>query len=98
MQRATPVEGNHFAKWRAIVICILLVGITWTVFGRTLNHDFVNYDDKTYVYGNGVVSSGLSLHGIGRAFVDTQTGNWHPLTILSHMLDVQLYGLKAGGH
>jgi tetratricopeptide (TPR) repeat protein len=24
--------------------------------------------------------------------------NWHPLTTISHMLDCQLYGLKAGGH
>src|ERR1700736_2255494 len=78
-------------------VCVLLIAITWLVFGQTLVHDFVNYDDKTYVYGNWLVSSGFTTRGLARAFVDTQTGNWHPLTLISHMLDVQLYGLKAGG-
>ena len=79
-------------------VCIFLTAITWLVFGQTLAHDFVNYDDKTYVYGNSLITEGLTLRGILRAFVDTQTGNWHPLTLISHMLDVQLYGLKAGSH
>jgi protein O-mannosyl-transferase len=82
---------------KIFVVCVLLIAITWLVFGQTLVHDFVNYDDKTYVYGNWLVSSGFTARGLARAFVDTQTGNWHPLTLISHMLDVQLYGLKAGG-
>ena len=82
----------HFAVCGVIV---LLIGI---VFGQTLSYDFVNYDDKTYIYGNPLVSSGLSLHGLLRAFVDTQTNNWHPLTLVSHMIDCQLYDLKPGGH
>jgi tetratricopeptide (TPR) repeat protein len=76
-------------------VIVLLIGI---VFGQTLSYDFVNYDDKTYIYGNPLVSSGLSLHGLLRAFVDTQTNNWHPLTLVSHMIDCQLYDLKPGGH
>ena len=68
------------------------------MFGQTLSHDFVNYDDKTYLYGNSLVSSGLSLGGIAETFVDTRTGNWHPLTLISHMIDCQLFDLKAGGH
>src|SRR5438477_162917 len=83
---------SHFAVCGLIV---LLIGI---VFGQTLSYDFVNYDDKTYIYGNSLVSSGLSLHGLLRAFVDTQTNNWHPLTLVSHMIDCQLYDLKPGGH
>ena len=82
---------------KIFVACVLLIAITWLVFGQTLVHDFVNYDDKTYVYGNWLVSSGFTARGLARAFVDTQTGNWHPMTLISHMLDVQLYGLKAGG-
>jgi tetratricopeptide (TPR) repeat protein len=45
-----------------------------------------------------LVNAGLSWHGLAHAFVDTQTNNWHPLTIISHMIDCQLYDLKAGGH
>src|SRR4029077_7185705 len=45
-----------------------------------------------------LVSAGLSIHGLARACVDTQTSNWHPLTIISHMIDCQIFDLKAGGH
>jgi tetratricopeptide (TPR) repeat protein len=79
-------------------ICAVIVVLIWIVFGQTLGHDFVNYDDEVYVYDNSLVSAGLSLHGLSRAFVDIQTNNWHPLTIISHMIDCQLYDLKAGGH
>ncbi len=81
-----------------ISVCAALVILIWIVFGQTLAHDFVNYDDKTYVYGNSLVSAGLNLRGVSQAFVDTQTGNWHPLTIISHMIDCQIFDLKAGGH
>ncbi len=79
-------------------VCAVIVVLIWMVFGQTLGHDFVNYDDKAYVYGNPLVSAGLSLRGLSRAFVDIQTNNWHPLTIISHMIDCQFYDLKAGGH
>ena len=84
--------------WSRFAVGLVLVALIWIVFGQTLTFDFVNYDDKTYVYGNSLVSAGLSLHGLSRAFVDTQTTNWHPLTIISHMTDCQFYDLKAGGH
>src|SRR5438552_4813510 len=87
-----PSRLAYFAVCGAIAV---LIGI---VFGQTLSHDFVNYDDKTYVYGNPLVSAGLSIHGLSRALVDTRTNNWHPLTLVSHMIDCQLYDLKAGGH
>src|SRR3984893_2916895 len=79
-------------------ICVSLALLTWLVFGQTLRHDFVNYDDSEYVYANPEVTKGLTLHGIGWAFSHVHADNWHPLTSISHMLDCQLYGLKAGGH
>src|ERR1700730_3955520 len=79
-------------------ICVFLIVLTWLVFGQTLGHQFVNYDDPKYVYQNPEVTRGLSLHGIGWAFTHIHSRNWHPLTSISHMLDCQLYGLKAGGH
>ena len=79
-------------------ICVFLALVTWVVFGQTLKHGFVNFDDPKYVYQNPEVTRGLSLHGIGWAFTHIHSRNWHPLTSISHMLDCQLYGLKAGGH
>src|SRR5712691_10769329 len=96
--RRRPAISKTAPRWNDLAVCGVLVLLVWLVFGQTLAHDFVNYDDKTYVYGNSLVSNGLTLRGIVRAFADTQTGNWHPLTLISHMLDCQFFGLKPGGH
>src|ERR1700730_16615496 len=85
-------------RWIVTGICIFLAAITWLVFGQTLGHDFVDYDDPSYVYENTEVMKGLTVHGIIWAFTHAHSGNWHPLTSISHMLDCQFYGLNAGGH
>src|SRR6266568_3925398 len=84
--------------WLTVGICIFLAALTWVIFGQTLRHDFINYDDPRYVYENTKITRGLSIAGIGWAFTHIHSENWHPLTTISHMLDCQLYGLKAGGH
>src|ERR1700704_4272749 len=80
------------------IVCILLVGIVWIVFGQTLGHEFVNYDDDQYVRENPRITKGLSLDGIQWTFTRVHAANWHPLTTISHMLDCQLYGLQPWGH
>ena len=85
-------------RWQTVGVCICLAVLTWIVFGQTLWHDFINYDDPRYVYENSKITSGLSLSGIAWAFTHIHSMNWHPLTTISHMLDCQLYGLKAGWH
>jgi len=85
-------------RWRAPVICLALAAITFAVFGQTLRHDFVYYDDNEYVYENPMVARGLTRQGIVWAFTSVHAYNWHPLTWLSHMLDCQFYGLHSGGH
>src|SRR5438270_12946204 len=79
-------------------ICGALAAVTWIVFGQTLGFQFVNYDDNTYVYQNPNVINGLTFSGVSWAFTHFWEGNWHPLTMLSHMLDCQLFDLQAGGH
>jgi tetratricopeptide (TPR) repeat protein len=68
------------------------------VFGQTLRYDFVNFDDDLYVYKAPAIRVGLTVKGLALAFTSPHARNWHPLTTISHMLDCQLYGLKAGGH
>src|SRR5438876_10165063 len=82
----------------ASVVCILLAGIVWIAFGQTLHHEFVNYDDGSYVYANPRITSGLTLGNVAWAFTHFRAGNWQPLTAISHMLDCQLYGLRPWGH
>src|SRR6516164_9216787 len=96
--RAGRVKKDSSSRLAQFAIFASITILIWIVFGQTLGHDFVNYDDKTYVYGNSLISSGLTLHSLAGAFVDTQTDNWHPLTLISHMIDRQIFDLKAGGH
>jgi hypothetical protein len=105
LQKAPPAgitqstPSARSGDFRAVFgICIFLLGAVWLVFGQTLGHGFVNYDDDRYVYANPQVIQGLSLKGIEWAFTHSVMANWHPLTVISHMLDCQLYGLHAGGH
>lgn len=76
----------------------MLVGLVFAVFGQTLAFSFVNFDDDTYVTANPVVDRGLTFDGFKWALTNGSIGHWHPLTWLSHMLDVQLFGMWAGGH
>src|SRR5437762_10397994 len=92
------MNGTLKPRWQAVSVCICLAVLTWIVFGQTLWHDFINYDDPRYVYENTKITSGLSVSGIAWAFTHIHSMNWHPLTTISHMLDCQLYALRPGWH
>jgi len=68
------------------------------VFAQTLRYDFINYDDPQYVYQNTRITSGIGLSNIACAFTHIHSGNWHPLTTITHMLDCQPHALNAGSH
>jgi len=85
-------------QFQTPAICIALAAVTLVVFGQVLHHGFINVDDDFYVYRNPVVGRGLTWEGVGWAFTRAHAANWHPLTWLSHMLDCQLYDMRAGRH
>jgi tetratricopeptide (TPR) repeat protein len=82
---------------RTMLVCVALAILTFAVFGQTVRHAFVNYDDDLYVYENAMVSHGLTAKGVAWAFTGIHVVNWHPVTWLSHQLDCQLYGKSPGG-
>ena len=75
-----------------------IVILTLAVFYPVAWHDFINYDDDIFVYANPNIASGLTLASIQWAFTTAYEVNWMPLTWMSHMLDIQLFGLNAGSH
>jgi protein O-mannosyl-transferase len=81
-----------------VCVCAFLTLAVLAVFGQTSGFGFVNYDDAENVSENPVVERGLSAQAVGWAFTHAQSSNWIPLTTLSHMVDCQLFGLRAGGH
>jgi protein O-mannosyl-transferase len=84
--------------YREFFICLSLIVVTLAVFWPVTNHEFINYDDNLFVTENTQVQAGFTMGSLKWAFTTTKTGNWHPLTWLSHMLDVRLFGLKPGLH
>ncbi|PYL55170.1 MAG: hypothetical protein DMF29_03845 [Verrucomicrobia bacterium] len=94
-----PAQANVRNDRRiTITVCVFLTAIIWIVFGQTLTHDFVNFDDDRYVYENLEVNRGLTLDGLKWVLTHSHASLWHPLTTLSHMADCQIFGLKPGGH
>jgi hypothetical protein len=79
-------------------LCALLALVTLTVYFRALGNPFLAYDDSSYVTHNLKVQLGLTLESIRWAFTAAWSGNWHPLTWLSHAIDCQLFGLNPAGH
>ena len=93
---SAPVAArSRFPLW---LIAALLAMVTIGLYWPATSHDFVNYDDNLYVTENPHVQGGLNWEGVKWAFSNPVAGNWHPLTMLSHMLDCQLFGLKPWGH
>lgn len=73
--------------------------LTLALYWPAVDHAFVNLDDEKYVVQNPHVRTGLSWEGLSWAFSSVgYEANWHPLTWLSHMLDVELFGMHPGRH
>ncbi len=81
---------------REIAVCAVLAAAVWLVFAQIGGHGYVNFDDWDYVGDNPAVLSGVSWEGLKFAFTTDMTANWHPVTWISHMLDVQLFGQDPG--
>lgn len=89
---------EFFEENRELFIAASFSILVLFVYGQTIRFEFINLDDNLYVYENAAVKAGLSWETIKWAFYAFHSANWHPLTWLSHMLDVKVFGLNAGGH
>jgi len=81
------------------MISLALAVMVIILYLPALRNGFVNYDDPDYVTHNAHVLQGLNWENVKWAFgMNNPAANWHPLTWLSHMLDVQLFGLNPWSH
>ncbi|MEW6303903.1 MAG: tetratricopeptide repeat protein [Verrucomicrobiota bacterium] len=87
-------HGNAAAVPARLWTFAALALLTLAVFAPVRNFDFVNYDDNLYISENPVVREGLTADTIRWAFTTTSVSNWHPVTWLSYLLDVELFGLN----
>jgi protein O-mannosyl-transferase len=84
--------------WKGFAMAAALVALTVAAYSGVGSLQFVPLDDQGYVYENPHVTAGLTLDGFRWALMAGDQANWHPVTWLSHMLDVQCFGLDAGYH
>ncbi|MGA8892724.1 MAG: tetratricopeptide repeat protein [Anaeromyxobacteraceae bacterium] len=92
-----PATSASPARTRWLVAAALFLG-TLALYARVGGHPFIFFDDNRYVTENPTVQAGLTWQGVKWAFTTLHVSNWHPLTWLSHMLDVELFGLNPGPH
>jgi tetratricopeptide (TPR) repeat protein len=96
--KKTTARETAPQRLRTVLICLILAAAVACAFWQVGRCDFTNLDDDTYVTENSHVSSGLTWDNLGWAFTSGYASNWHPLTWMSHMLDVQLFGLNPAWH
>lgn len=88
-------HDHGVAPW---LLALLLAALTLLAYWPTFSNGFINYDDPGYVTQNSRVASGLTAENLKWAFRATIMANWHPLTWISHMADVQLFAFHPAGH
>ncbi|MCX6914715.1 MAG: hypothetical protein NT167_16970, partial [Verrucomicrobia bacterium] len=92
----TPVVARpRIPVW---LLAVSLALATIAIYWPATQCGFINYDDDTYVTDNAHVISGVTWESLKWACLNPVSANWHPLTILSHMLDCQIFGLQPAGH
>lgn len=84
-----PVKASTLIGF-FLIAAIVLIYLPVTKFG------FVDYDDVRYVVKNTHVKNGLTINNIKWAFFAFYEANWHPVTWISHMMDVQIFGMDPG--
>ncbi len=86
----------HPTKANALIVLSIAV-LTVAVFAQVVTHQFINYDDGLFVFENEHVKQGLHTDSLRWAWTSAEIG-YYPLTWMSHMTDVSLFGMNAGGH
>lgn len=89
--------AQHTNRFEAYLLPAIAL-LTLAVFAPVLWHDFIDFDDPAFVTLNGAIQDGVTIEGIRWAFTTGYMANWMPLSWMTHMLDIQLFGLNPAGH
>jgi hypothetical protein len=91
-----PARPGNRLSWAILVPLLVLAA---AVYRPVSGHEFLLLDDVVYVAWNRTVAKGLTWEGVAYAFRNVSGRDyWNPLTTVSHMVDVSLFGMDAGRH
>jgi protein O-mannosyl-transferase len=89
----------RWRTWHTAAIVGALVAATCLVYAPVRHYGFVEVDDPLYVSENPHLAGGLTADNVGWALTTSHAGYWIPLTWISYMADVEIFGgINAGGH
>ena len=77
------------------LIALGLVVAIFAAYAGVVHCGFVHLDDTSHVFENATVKAGLTTDGIRRTFAESHASLYVPLTTLSFMVDVSLFGMNA---
>ncbi len=98
MNSRTEVDYTVSKFTRAELITAAVIAlVTLCLYLPALQNGFTNWDDDGYVTNNPSIRS-FDAPMITWAFTQFYEANWHPLTWISHSLDVALWGMNPAGH
>ncbi len=84
------------AKQQTVLHCGLIFIVTAISYAGVLGHQFV-WDTIPFVIENPWVHE-LSAANLQAMFTESFRANWHPLVLLSHAIDISIFGLNPGPH
>lgn len=91
-------KTSFFENYKDVLIVVVLSGLVLAIYWQTFGFGFISLDDKQYIYENSAVLSGLNRESVKWAFTTVYQANWHPLTWISHFVDITFFGLNSGAH
>lgn len=98
------LELPIFLRHKNVLLCIALILITIGAFYKVHSFSFLSYDDEQYISQNPYLEEGLTLESLSWAFTsglsqnNPHTDYWQPLTFVSRLIDIELFGLNPAGH
>ncbi|HQU85514.1 MAG TPA: tetratricopeptide repeat protein [Pyrinomonadaceae bacterium] len=91
-------KSNFFQANRQLIVYSMLFVLVMVIYFQAIGFKFINLDDNLYIFNNLIALSGLNKASVKWAFTEFYAANWHPITWISHFIDVELYGQNPGGH
>jgi tetratricopeptide (TPR) repeat protein len=95
-KRNNTLESIPTPRHHIWLVSIGLTVATLAIYAQVLQFPFVSWDDPGYIYENSHISDGLTMESVKWALTSGYAANWHPVTWISHILDIELFGLERG--
>lgn len=92
------MRKDSVVRHRNFIFFLLLLLAVGSVFVQLSQYEFISFDDPLYVTENQRVKDGINFQNVVWSLGAIVAANWHPVTLMSHMLDCRLFGVNPGGH